>query len=139
MRGEVEDDGQTLGGSSLWSNLDLGDGGWQPKGVDSFICDARARRGKLADHGAEARARAKHSALHGMSSERRQGLAARLGAPADWGAGFRACLGEPLKHDASESEDDEMAPVAAIPRVPQGLVETPSVSLGSDDFDDRDF
>lgn len=125
---ESEADEDAPRGGSLWSTLDLGDGTWQPKGVDSFICDAQARRRKLADGGAAARAKGKNPARVALPPRRRGGLAARLGAPADWGAGVAACFRSPIR-GASESEED-VAPVAAIPRALAGLVETPSV--GSD-------
>lgn len=121
--------------AALLSSLDLGDSTWQPKGVDSFICDARARRAQLG----------KVPQRPVPAPLRRQGLASRLGwreAPPlfrqvdSWGARVAACFENPSgPEDGASDSDDEVAPIATIPKVSQGLVDTPSVGSEPEDCD----
>jgi len=123
---------------SLSSLLGLGDGTWQPKGIDRFICDARARRGKLLAPGRSAEelrgcARPLRAAdLQARMSIRRaprlfrKVYADAAHAVAAFDCGMRA---------PSESEDDA-APIAYIPKAPRGVgVTTPPED---DEGKDRD-
>jgi len=97
--------------------LDLGDCTWQPKGLDGFICDARARRGTLARIGSTGA-----SSLPAACRPRAAELAARadlrrapaLFRQADKRAAALAALESTPRSGDSESED-EMAPVAIVP------------------------
>lgn len=116
-----------LSGSSPCTSsfLDLGDCTWRPKGIESFICETRTRRGKLVDEGGEARGKSSSRPLRGAHLARKTdfrydpALLRRVGRSAE------------ARYAAPDSEE-EAAPVAAIPRAPIGLDSTPSMDSESD-------
>jgi len=122
--------GPPCGSGAVWepdgmvcqSLLDLGDLSWQPKGVDGFICETRAQRGRLTKtgragsrgHGSPARP------LRAANLRRAEALFSKL----DGRAAAEAALEATPKSVASDS-DDEGPPLAAIPppapAYPRGL------------------
>jgi len=99
--------------------LGLGDSSWEPKGLDGFICEARARRGRFL----AARGRGEMAPGSPLRPVRTKELAARQEmhrAPAllrrvDGRDFARAALDTTPKSEASETSEDEMAPIANIP------------------------
>lgn len=108
--GTLDDDGDDddVGHSMNENHLDLGDCTWQPIGLDSFICEARDRRNKLARSGklwtSRARTSPHSSGTARVKMRRASGLYRKV----------KAAMDATPKSVASESED-ELAPVAAIP------------------------
>lgn len=97
-------------GMSCQSLLDLGDLSWQPKGVDSFICETRAKRGRLATTSKNACTGSPARPLRAANLRKAEALFSKLDKR---GKAEAAMEGTP-KSVASDSED-EAAPLAAIP------------------------
>jgi len=101
-----EEDGLTRG-----TTLDLGDSKWQPKGIDSFICESRIQRGRIEKHGKQDPPCNSPPRASRAANLRR---AAALFCKLDSRAAAVAALDSTPNSVASESED-EAAPVAMIP------------------------
>jgi len=102
----------------VWNSLhDLGDVSWQPKGLDSFICETRARRGRLDRKALRASAASSFKRVsrasvvkHQQALRRAPALFRRVDAQL-----AREAAMEATPSSCAEDSDDEMAPLAYVP------------------------
>merc|ERR1712037_1009346 len=92
--------------------LDLGDSLWEPKGLEGFICETRARRSKIASSDSTFTRRVLPSPSRTRAALSR---APQLFRKVDCHDAMVAALDQTPKSVASESDQDEMAPIAFIP------------------------
>mmetsp|Transcript_18344 Transcript_18344/g.57714 ORF Transcript_18344/g.57714 Transcript_18344/m.57714 type:complete len:445 (-) Transcript_18344:80-1414(-) len=113
MGGIGDDEAGERGGMTCRSLLDLGDLSWQPKGVDGFICETRAQRGRLARVArGSARSHSPDRPPRAANLRRAEALFCRL----DGRMAAEAALEGTPRSMASGSDDE--APLAVIPPPP---------------------
>lgn len=92
-----------------------GDSGWRPKGIDSFICEVRSRRGKLLRRGTGGPLLADAPAP-GCDIRRAPALFKKINDRATLLAARDAAPGSPRSGESGS--EGEMAPIALIPPSP---------------------
>jgi len=108
-----DDDGE----DPVWNALhDVGNVSWQPKGIEGFICQTRARRGRLAKKSnfrAAPRAPSEAELRHQQQLRRAPALFRRVDAQFAQEAAMECAA-----PSCSEDSEDEMAPIAYVPPCP---------------------